>query len=759
MPHFDWRTEEDGEWPISAEQDKKTASRFRRLVWLIPIILLALVGGGWFVNDRLNRQIDRAEKAIEEEVLVVHHLLGAAAAAQDVDLFMAQHAPADSLWYDVQQLLLEQNLFLNRTPLGLYVHPQPETGEEVVDLSFDATQAWVQDLVPYWTEEVDRTLAKVQLMRTALYQRQEGRWWHAPLPRDLAYWGAWQTIEGDYLTLIFPEKEAAVADRLAADLDGYVARLCGETAVSCPPDLRFRLRFSYETTAMAALAQNYRLLNLSIMRNDPPHTYRVNLPTPSLVGLPVDDAGYQALLRGYGRWVTSMLAARLDPQQGATDQFVIAQLQKLGLAPPPPPEFTLNFPPKEPPPIPLPTQEILVTCQLDDETTLWRYQPTQDNWIDTRAAAGNPPPLFNLFLVSPMPGGKGVLLAQQRQVANRQSTRFSLWHNDQEIILFETEDKLEFADWLTPRISANGRYLLFYRLQSLNDLDPLTPHFYLLDRLACATGNCALQPVDGIPYWPPQPEPTRSIIADVNTWPENLYLGDGAGLVLRHQAIGWQPFWLDAQRFGYARAPQGAEYYRPGNPLELVLTQIDHEQEDVQVLLDQDDFLAVLQAVEPHLPATQLQTHMNDILASPDAKTLYISLLTWPAAPNVQGSPQQHILAYDVAEANLQWLFTTAETANFPLTLAQNGRFLVVPTAGSDKWYVQLYNTATGNIFATTMNPSYDHPYPALDWSADEQWLVIADDRLLHLIAPEFDYKRTVLHNFTGCHSASWINP
>lgn len=759
MPHFDWHSDEDGEWPLPAAQRITVVSPLRPFFWLIPILLLALVGGGWFVNDRLNRQINQAENAIKEDVRVVHHLLDTAAADQDMDLFMAQHAAADSLWYDVQQLLLEQNLYLNRVPLGFYARGPVNDSGAVVDLSVDATQAWVQDLVPYWAEEVDGSLAEVQLVRMALYQQEQGRWQRAALPRDLLYWGAWQTVDGAHLTLIFPAKDTAVASRLAGDLDEFITRLCRETAVSCPADLRFRLRFSYETTAMLALAQNYRLLNLSIMRNDPPHTYRVNLPTPSLVGLPVDEAGYQALLRGYARWVTAMLAARLDSQQGATDQFIIAQLQKLGLTLPPPPEFTLSTQSQEPPPIPLPAQEILVACKLDDDTTFWRYQPAQDNWIDARAAAGNPPRLNNLSLVWPMPGDGGVLLAQQRQGLGQQSMRFFLWDDGQETILFETDQKLEFAPWLTPRMSADGRYLIFYQLQSLEDLDPLTPHFYLLDLHACAGGHCGLEQVDGIPYWPPQPDSAQSIIMDVSARPETLYLGDASGLVIRHQASGWHPFWLDSHYFGYTRPARAAEAFRPGDALEVVLGQVDGQPQDVEVLLDQADFIEALQASGARLPAAQLQLYMNDMLAAPDGATLFISLLAWSAAPDVPASPQQYIFAYDVVAADLQWLFTTEETANYPLTLAQNGRFLVISTAGSRQWFLTFYNTESGERIQTAVTPSIDHPFPVWDWSADERWLVIADDRLLHLIAPEYGYQRTVLHNLTGCRSVSWTNP
>jgi hypothetical protein len=43
-------------------------------------------------------------------------------------------------------------------------------------------------------------------------------------------------------------------------------------------------------------------------------------------------------------------------------------------------------------------------------------------------------------------------------------------------------------------------------------------------------------------------------------------------------------------------------------------------------------------------------------------------------------------------------------------------------------------------------------------WSADSQWLVQPEGDYLLLRAPAYDYKQLVLHDFSDCYSAYWVN-
>jgi hypothetical protein len=57
--------------------------------------------------------------------------------------------------------------------------------------------------------------------------------------------------------------------------------------------------------------------------------------------------------------------------------------------------------------------------------------------------------------------------------------------------------------------------------------------------------------------------------------------------------------------------------------------------------------------------------------------------------------------------------------------------------------------------FANTSAPS---PAPTVDWSADGNWVVVAGDEGLHLIAPTAKYERHVFYDEEVCNTAVWVN-
>jgi hypothetical protein len=79
-----------------------------------------------------------------------------------------------------------------------------------------------------------------------------------------------------------------------------VVALCAEAAGLECPDMNVPVHFDSDPASLVAL-------------DDPAAVYGrddVRLPAPSLVGVPVDEAGYQALYQGYATWVARWLIAR-----------------------------------------------------------------------------------------------------------------------------------------------------------------------------------------------------------------------------------------------------------------------------------------------------------------------------------------------------------------------------------------------------------------------------------------------------------------
>jgi hypothetical protein len=88
-----------------------------------------------------------------------------------------------------------------------------------------------------------------------------------------------------------------VAERLAADLDALLMRACSEVDhLDCPAGWHVTLRLENDPGLLVELNDRW-------LRPAPDGV--LELPTPTLVGLPVDDdegaaeVGYQALLRAY----------------------------------------------------------------------------------------------------------------------------------------------------------------------------------------------------------------------------------------------------------------------------------------------------------------------------------------------------------------------------------------------------------------------------------------------------------------------------
>lgn len=329
--NFEWQTEDNTVWEVEETRLPHTAVS-RRWPWRalsIIVVLLALAGllGYW----QFSRRIEMLTAAIELDVLSTHNLINRAVAEQDTELMAPLLSARDLSWTNTQQQLLERGLFYDRTPLGLSLAPADEMSglssedERYVNIEVapDMDTAELHFLQTYEVEG-----QRVVLEQTAVYRRGRNRWLLAP--PDASFWGSWQTSETGRLTLVYPERDAAVAQKLAVDLATDFGALCRELmAGRCPAGLRFQVRLETNPESLLAAANPATLYDGNL---------RVSLPAPTLVGLPVDETGYRLLLRGY----TAPLVALLITEQSSWrccrhaplyQAFLDYQLSQLGLRP------------------------------------------------------------------------------------------------------------------------------------------------------------------------------------------------------------------------------------------------------------------------------------------------------------------------------------------------------------------------------------------------------------------------------------------
>ena len=71
---------------------------------------------------------------------------------------------------------------------------------------------------------------------------------------------------------------------------------------------------------------------------------------------------------------------------------------------------------------------------------------------------------------------------------------------------------------------------------------------------------------------------------------------------------------------------------------------------------------------------------------------------------------------------------------------------------------MDIYDLDEKKFQSYRLNNTTQFPYPTFDWSADENWLVIPEDRALHLVAPAYEYQQIIFHDLNGCNLVAWIN-
>lgn len=290
---FDWQTEEDeAVWEDeAAPQPQKTAVSRKRQWMMLLFIGLLVVGTGFFVVQQVQEQAEAAVATVETDIISTHELIMAAAEAGDADLMRAMLSGRDRQWADVQQQLVAEGTLLDRASLGMTWQP---TAQTVLTTTIDPAleSAELLSAQSYRIVQPDGITETITLQHTAVYRRGSQRWLLAPLEDE--FWGEWKTLDSDRLMLVFPSRDEAVAERLFADLETAVDDACALlNELDCDQTKQIRVRLEKDVATLDLLQHPELLYRRGLQQ--------IKLPAPSLVGIPIDEAGYAALQRGYAR--------------------------------------------------------------------------------------------------------------------------------------------------------------------------------------------------------------------------------------------------------------------------------------------------------------------------------------------------------------------------------------------------------------------------------------------------------------------------
>ena len=309
--NFDWKTEEDFNWDKPVDPPPPEPSSGAKKRWLkILAVLLLISGAAALLVRQVNQRVDENREAMRSDIVSTHNLLRVAEEEQDDELFFSLLSGRDSSWTAVQHELFQSQSLRNRVPFGLSVQPgEPLSPEEddafSITFSPDMISAEVTTLLPYQIEIGNGLTDTVMLQETSLYRLGRERWLLSP--PDEPFWGAPLLSESTHITLDYRQRDEEIATRLLPDLESKLEELCSQvTDIECDPDLQLVVTLSTDPQSLVDTAQPRAgvLTNVGL---------RINLPSPTLVGMPQDEAGYQALYRGYA---TQMATAVISQQVG-----------------------------------------------------------------------------------------------------------------------------------------------------------------------------------------------------------------------------------------------------------------------------------------------------------------------------------------------------------------------------------------------------------------------------------------------------------
>lgn len=642
---FNWQTDENEEWleqPAGSASTGGWRAFGRRLLgrWQTAVFLLLIlcISGAvvW-----LDHRADAALAAAEQDVLLTHQLIEQAALTGDNELFTAMLHPEGD-WPLLQQQLIADDLFFNRGVMGLWHNGEPH--EHIVTLSPDLTQAEITAALPYFTQDGVR----VMLAKTNSYQHNGSGWQLAPLEAE--FWGDWQ--QADRFPLRYRQQDESIARELAADLAQTVTDLCAIAA--CPADFPPPITLSDDPHSLLPFRTHYRAVTLG--------EDGFVLPSPTLVGVPTDAAGYAALRDGYAGWMAAVFLhelERIDPPSQPHNPAII--LEKLGL----------TLPPITRQPIAPPAQTVIMQCGEN----LWAYDREWTAVLSNISGALHSTTLGEPFFLS--------------SSANRS-------------IVYGWDDG--FA----PILRETGR------------LVPLTPSRY--PQLAAqwtAAQSAVGKWTDGSAWhdsasplvWSPDGRYTLLILDGM------IWLGDGTGRPLQRIENGRLPFWINHASYGYLR--------ENGDIVQLTLAD--------SVLPEQ---------MEPTITPAELLAEL------PEEKR-----------------PEQLVLEGITAVSANRWFIESnagmvvfnpqtavAEAVVFVDggVVGKNGRFLAHHADGA----VQLYDLQEGEVNSHATLAQVD---VQLQWSADGEWLLVADDELLHLIEAQTGEEVVIEHGMMGCKTAVFV--
>jgi hypothetical protein len=414
---------------------------------------------------------------------------------------------------------------------------------------------------------------------------------------------------------------------------------------------------------------------------------------------------------------------------------------------------------QEPPPIPLPNQDIVLTCygsQDPEQASIARYQSRHGQWTTEDLDWGV------VVIAIGLPGDSDIVISGLG--AGESTWGAGIWDGSTTKRILEDHGMALSLGQVDPV----GRYLVV-----LNGDDTM-PGINLVELERCSEASCEPLRLPGYPVWSPDGEQvlmidTESLGQDLLMLGDRVFLPStvirmdggrllrgngqppGLGGALVDVGPGSSPFWLDDTRYGYVRSTPPSS---PSGGQELVVASSTDDVAHTLLAL-----AAVKQAFANSEDASELT--IRYAMSNPvDADSLLVAI--GDASRN-----SLSILSLNVTSGELTMLLDAAIQLDGTIGLSPDGRWLVLSgykvlddvnnsSSGLTYLYDLILNEAT-RIATHDRDFLFASPY---DWTADGEWLaVVRHEHTVHLIAPESGYSHFLTHPFDACVSVAWMYP
>ncbi len=298
MGQFDWQTDNDNEWEESPLTESRPLAWWKRVI--IILVVSVFVGSTALVALRqLGLRSALTMNQAQTDVQLAHDLWRQAVSQGDAQLLAGlldqENYP---FWAEAQaQRVALGSVLFDRTAYGFYTLDDDwregfaaATNLTIASTVSHAEVSFTQTYRVFTGLNISQT---VTLEHTVAYHYQSGQWLAGPLANTT--WGASRTARLPHLTLNYPERDAAIVQRLLLDWSQLVQQLCSNTPpFRCGRDYTLNVELSSAPNAMYTSLAGTEFLVTPGQRL---HAFS----TPTYLGLPTDEASYQALCRGYSR--------------------------------------------------------------------------------------------------------------------------------------------------------------------------------------------------------------------------------------------------------------------------------------------------------------------------------------------------------------------------------------------------------------------------------------------------------------------------